>query len=109
MIYFCPALRPFQHPFLFPYAEPDNCSREFVVEASGKMVVLEKLLKKLYAGKHRVLIFSSFTSMLDILERFCQLRRYKYLRLDGNVNRVQRKFDMARFNGSNEYFIYLVR
>lgn len=72
------------------------------------MQVLSKLLDKLFRRKHRVLIFSSFVGMLDLLEDFCRYRKFKYLRLDGSSNRVQRKFDIARFNGSKEFFIYLI-
>jgi SWI/SNF-related matrix-associated actin-dependent regulator of chromatin subfamily A member 5 len=92
-----------------PGSIPDHVSREDIVTSSGKMVLLDKLLVKLLRGKHRVLIFSNFTSMLDILERFCNLRKYKYLRLSGATSRVQRKFDIARFNKENSEFpIYLI-
>lgn len=39
-----------------------------LVASSGKLVVLDKLLAKLYAGGHRVLLFSLFTRVLDLLE-----------------------------------------
>jgi len=95
------------HPYVF--GRPDNASRESLVTSSGKMKVLDLLLKKLLRNKHRVLIFSNFTSMLDLLEEFCQLRRYPYLRLDGSSNRVQRRFDIARFNAPNSEFpIFLI-
>jgi len=45
-----------------------NKTDENIIEASGKMVVLDKLLPKLKEAGHRVLIFSQFTSMLDILQ-----------------------------------------
>jgi SWI/SNF-related matrix-associated actin-dependent regulator of chromatin subfamily A member 5 len=57
------------HPYLFPGAEPEGGAdpRERV-KASGKLSTLDKLLVRLKRDGHRVLIFSSFTSMLDILE-----------------------------------------
>ena len=39
-----------------------------LVRDSGKLKVLSHLLKKLFQEKHRVLIYSQMTSMLDILE-----------------------------------------
>ena len=39
-----------------------------LVQSSGKMVLLHKLLTKLKAEDHRVLIFSQFTRMLDLIE-----------------------------------------
>jgi len=96
------------HPYLFPHSEPNNATADDLISASGKMQVLDKLLKKLFISKHRVLIFSSFIGMLDLLERMCMFRRYKFLRLDGSTTRVQRRFDIARFQASDEFFIYLI-
>ena len=39
-----------------------------IVSCSGKMVLIDKLLPKLQAEGHRVLIFSQFVMMIDILE-----------------------------------------
>ena len=36
--------------------------------ASGKMMLLEQLLDELFKRKHKVLLFSQFTTMLDIIE-----------------------------------------
>jgi SNF2 family DNA or RNA helicase len=41
-----------------------------VVSYSGKMLLLEKLLPKLKADGHKVLIFSQFKIMLDLVEEF---------------------------------------
>jgi chromodomain-helicase-DNA-binding protein 4 len=38
------------------------------VEASGKMVLLDKMMPKLREQGHRVIIFSQFTRVLDLLE-----------------------------------------
>ena len=82
---------------------------EDLVEASGKLKVLDRMLPKMKDDGHRVLLFSQFTSMLDILEDYCQMRGHEYVRLDGNTNRVQRRLDMRRYNapGSN-LFIFLI-
>lgn len=56
---------------------------EHLIEASSKMKMLDILLKKLYQEGHKVLIFSQFTSMLNILEDYCATRNYLYQRLDG--------------------------
>jgi SWI/SNF-related matrix-associated actin-dependent regulator of chromatin subfamily A member 5 len=47
--------------------------------------VLDGLLQRLHAKGHRVVLFSQFTSMLDIMEDFISLRGYQYARLDGQV------------------------
>jgi len=57
------------HPYLFDGAEPGPpyIDGAHIWEASGKMVLLDKLLPKLQAQGSRVLIFSQMTRMLDIL------------------------------------------
>lgn len=60
------------HPFLFDwpidYATGQPVVNKNLVEASGKMLLLNRLLDALFARKHKVLLFSQFTSMLDIIE-----------------------------------------
>ena len=69
-----------------------------LVEASGKLAVLDRLLRRLAAGGSRVVIFTQFTSMLDILEEYAEGRGYKYARLDGSTCRARRTVDIALFN-----------
>ena len=70
------------HPYLFEGAEPGPpfIDGEHMVENCGKMVVLDKLLKRLLPGGHRVLIFVTMTRMLDIIEDYCNLRKYEHRR-----------------------------
>ena len=60
------------HPFLFEWPiDPETMQSvlgEELVNASGKMMVLQRLLKELFKRKHKVLLFSQFTTMLDIIE-----------------------------------------
>lgn len=55
------------HPFLFESADHgyggdsginDSSKLERIILSSGKLVILDKLLVRLHATKHRVLIFS---------------------------------------------------
>ncbi|GAA6068326.1 chromodomain-helicase-DNA-binding protein 7, partial [Tachysurus ichikawai] len=46
-----------------------------MVQAAGKLVLIDKLLPKLKAGGHRVLIFSQMVRCLDILEDYLIQRR----------------------------------
>ena len=41
-----------------------------MVQSSGKLVLVDKLLPKLKAGNHKVLIFSQMIRVLDILEDY---------------------------------------
>lgn len=66
------------HPYLFDGAEPGPpyTTDEHLVDNSGKMVVLDKLLKAMKAKGSRVLIFSQMSRVLDILEDYCQFREF---------------------------------
>ena len=88
------------HPFLFPGvgASSDESYPEELIEGSGKFQLLDRLLAKLHAGGHRVVLFSQFTSTLDLLGDLLTTRGYKFCRLDGQTNRVQRQVDINAFN-----------
>jgi ATP-dependent DNA helicase len=60
------------HPFLFDWPLDAQTRQpvvnEELVNVSGKMMVLERLLEELFRRGHKVLLFSQFTTMLDIIE-----------------------------------------
>lgn len=47
---------------------------------------------------HKVLVFSQFQDMLDILQDYCALAGWNYERLDGSVRSEERWLSMQRFN-----------
>ncbi|KAG5495143.1 hypothetical protein JKF63_02197 [Porcisia hertigi] len=102
------------HPYLMDGGEegPPFITDEKLVRNSGKMIILDKLLHRLrldVEGKHKVLIFSQFTSMLNILEDYCNMRRFMYCRIDGNTSGYDRDSQMASFNSpTSDYFIFLL-
>lgn len=71
---------------------------ERLCKASGKLDLLDKLMLRLVEGKHRVLIFSQMVRMLDILEKYVQLRGWSYQRLDGSTPSDQRIRSISSFN-----------
>eukprot|EP00727_Mastigamoeba_balamuthi_P005049 m51a1_g14542 putative chromodomain-helicase-dna-binding protein 5 (2510) ;mRNA; f:962099-971640 len=90
------------HPYLFPGAEPTGLSREDearrLVEASGKISLVDKMLRKLRETGHRVLLFSQMTTMLDILEDMLRYRKMPYGRIDGSVTGADRQNRIDTFN-----------
>lgn len=57
------------HPYLFDGVEPEPFKMgEHLVEASGKLQLLDAMLPFLKKRGHRVLIFSQMTRILDILQ-----------------------------------------
>ena len=69
------------HPYLFEGVEEVGLPQlgAHLINVSGKMIILDKLLTKLRKESHQVLIFSQMTRMLDILEDYCNFRAYKVL------------------------------
>jgi SWI/SNF-related matrix-associated actin-dependent regulator of chromatin subfamily A member 5 len=99
------------HPFLFEGAETniDETSLEDLIAASGKLAVLDKLLLSLYQKGNRTVLFSQFTSVLDILEDYCVLRGWSYCRFDGSTARATRNYIVNNFNKPNsDKFIFLM-
>merc|ERR1712045_435509 len=80
-----------------------------MTKASGKLVLLSKMLKKLKAEGHRVLIFSQMTKLLDLLEDFLEGEGYKYERIDGSITGTLRQDAIDRFNADGaEQFVFLL-
>ena len=98
------------HPYLFKGVEPedsDPCG-EHLIETSGKMKVVDKLLKRL-KGNHQILIFSQFTQMLDILEDYLRNRKFTYRRLDGKTTYESRQKAIEEFTQENsDVFVFLL-
>ncbi|PSN31348.1 hypothetical protein C0J52_18960 [Blattella germanica] len=74
----------------------------------GKLQVLDRLLRQLKAGHHRVLIFTQMTRMLDVLEAFLNFHGHIYLRLDGTTRVDQRQILMERFNADRRIFCFIL-
>jgi len=71
---------------------------QLLVNSSGKFILLDKLLPRLKAQNHRVLIFSQFTRVLDILEDYLSHRRFSFERIDGSVSGRKRQEAIDRFS-----------
>ncbi|XP_056423478.1 SWI/SNF-related matrix-associated actin-dependent regulator of chromatin subfamily A containing DEAD/H box 1 isoform X5 [Hyla sarda] len=75
---------------------------------SGKFEVLEKLLSDLKAKGNRVVLFSQFTMMLDVLEVFLKHHQHRYIRLDGKTQISERIHLIDQFNSDMDIFIFLL-
>ncbi|XP_070816847.1 chromodomain-helicase-DNA-binding protein 1-like [Chaetodon trifascialis] len=96
------------HPYLFDGVEPEPFEMgEHLVEASGKLCLLDSILAYLHSGGHRVLLFSQLTRMLDILQDYMEYRGYSYERLDGSVRGEERNLAVKNFS-SKDIFVFLL-
>ena len=88
---------------------PPYITGDHLMENSGKMVLLDKLLPKLKDRDSRVLIFSQMTRMLDILEDYCLYKGYQYCRIDGNTSGDDRENAIDSFSApGSEKFVFLL-
>ena len=69
-----------------------------MIDICGKLQVLDQMVVKLTAGGHKTLIFSQMTKMLDILGDYCNLKKWKFCRLDGSMNFIDRQDNIDKFN-----------
>jgi SNF2 family DNA or RNA helicase len=106
-----------QHPFLIKGAQDKlvapGCTTEAylqrLIESSGKLVLVDKLLPKLQRDGHKVLIFSQMKMVLDLIEEYCRLRAFVYERIDGDVRGNDRQAAIDRFNkAGSDRFVFLL-
>lgn len=96
--------------FYWPWAEekgerPD----ETIITDSGKMMLLERLVPALIERGHKILIFSQFKKMLDIIEDWAEhLHGWEVCRLDGGVSQEARREQIRKFNNEQEARIFLL-
>ncbi|KAB0802651.1 hypothetical protein PPYR_04837 [Photinus pyralis] len=107
------------HPFMFQNIEEKYCdhvgmaggviSGPDIYRASGKFELLDRILPKLKATNHRVLLFCQMTQLMTIMEDYLGWRSFGYLRLDGTTKSEDRGELLRKFNCKNsEYFIFLL-
>ncbi|MCO5572462.1 hypothetical protein L7F22_026217 [Adiantum nelumboides] len=108
------------HPFLCDGLEEHLTSRTLkkwhespeggtLCHSSGKMLLLDKLLPKLKDAGRRVLIFSQFTMMLDLLEDYLNAKDYSYERIDGKIRGSERQAAIDRYSArGSETFVFLL-
>ena len=99
------------HPYLIPGCKPDPYKKGLdVIQVSGKFIVLKKLLLNIVCERgEKVLIFSGFTTVLDLCEESLSdinrgnrgNRVIKYLRLDGNTCRARRNLHIQLYQNSD--------
>ncbi|KAG7363574.1 SNF2 family helicase [Nitzschia inconspicua] len=75
---------------------------------SSKFERLRTLLPDLISKGHRVLIFSSWTSCLDLLGCLMDHLNLKYQRMDGSIQSDERQRLIDQFNDDHSYSVFLL-
>uniref|UniRef100_A0A182NDH2 ATP-dependent helicase brm n=1 Tax=Anopheles dirus TaxID=7168 RepID=A0A182NDH2_9DIPT len=106
------------HPFMFQHIEEKYCDHIGVqgtvtgpdlYRSSGKFELLDRILPKLKATGHRVLLFCQMTQCMTIIEDYLSWRGFGYLRLDGTTKSEERGDLLKKFNSKNsDYFLFLL-
>ncbi|KAJ8251297.1 hypothetical protein GJAV_G00219830 [Gymnothorax javanicus] len=107
------------HPYMFQHIE-ESFSEHLgftggivqgpdLYRASGKFELLDRILPKLRATNHKVLLFCQMTSLMTIMEDYFAFRNFKYLRLDGTTKAEDRGMLLKTFNDpASQYFVFLL-
>ena len=101
------------HPYLFDWPVIPGTDTYLVdssiVNVSGKMLILQRLLPVLFSDNHKVLLFSQFTTMLDIIEDWAtQLCGWNCCRIDGGVSQDDRQKQIKLFNTDKDTKLFLL-
>lgn len=102
------------HPYLVEFPlDPNSEDKQFlidenIIKTSGKMMVLDAMLKKLKKKGHKIILFSTLCIMLDIIEEYLIMKNYKYERLDGGYKLEERRKGIDSFNNDPSVTIFLV-
>jgi SNF2 family DNA or RNA helicase len=75
---------------------------------NATVVLLDKLLPKLRQEGHKILIFSQMVRMLDLISEYCELREFRYERLDGRIRGSERQKAIDRFEREDDSFLFLL-
>ncbi|XP_028819956.1 DNA excision repair protein ERCC-6 isoform X2 [Denticeps clupeoides] len=75
---------------------------------SGKLIVVESLLRLWFKQGHRVLLFTQSRQMLEILEIFVRENGYPYLKMDGTTTIASRQPLIALYNEDKSIFVFLL-
>mmetsp|Transcript_2012 Transcript_2012/g.2871 ORF Transcript_2012/g.2871 Transcript_2012/m.2871 type:complete len:1015 (+) Transcript_2012:175-3219(+) len=101
------------HPYLFHPSSRGNSYRYLIdddlVKLCTKFRLLDKILPKLKAKNHRVLLFNQMTKTMNIIGHFLDYRKYRYLRLDGTTNAAVRAQNLKLFNAKDSpFFVFML-
>lgn len=80
---------------------------EDIETPSSKLKGCMELIHSLKDNKQKILLFSSFTSVLTLIEEQCQKEHVSYYRLDGSISKEKRKALVEKFQ-KDETTLFLI-
>ncbi|CAD7963281.1 unnamed protein product [Amoebophrya sp. A25] len=73
-----------------------------LIKTSPKLEMLDRILPKLILSGRRVVIFTQWKQMLDIIARYLQAKQIDFCQIDGQVSTAKRQEELNRFNKGAE-------
>ncbi|KAI2744279.1 hypothetical protein DTO013E5_907 [Penicillium roqueforti] len=97
------------HNFYWPWMDESSSVDETLVSASGKMLLLDRLVSCLLQKGHKILIFSQFKTQLDIIQEWATtLRSWECCRIDGAIAQSERQAQIKNFNSKKNHKLFLL-
>ncbi|KAK6201175.1 SNF2 family N-terminal domain-containing protein [Scheffersomyces amazonensis] len=81
---------------------------DILIKNSCKFQVLDQLIDSLLNDNHKILIFSQFTKLLDLVQDWLNFKGIQLCRLDGSTSQTVRDIEIKNFNNDNKYKVFLL-
>ena len=79
-----------------------------LLDSSGKLILLDKFIEKFRIEQSKMLIFSQFKKMLEIIEIYLKSKNIPFEVLTGSVKNQDRIMSIQRFNDDPSFGIFLL-
>ncbi|MEN2495798.1 MAG: hypothetical protein MHMPM18_000389 [Marteilia pararefringens] len=98
------------HPLMYVWPEnQDDVDLTYCLsKLSGKMIYFEMLITQLLAKGHKILVFSQFVMMLNILRDFMDTIGIKFSSFDGNHTIDERQEEIDKFNNDKTVKVFIL-
>lgn len=75
---------------------------------SAKFEMLKQKCEQLIDEGHKVVVFSQFTSMLDIIQKWIEEKNIKFERIDGTISGKKRMDAVDRFQDGKDPMLFII-
>lgn len=86
-------------------ANHPSLANDDTIQQSGKFDEIFRMLSNLVAEKHKVLVFSTFVSHLELLEKKIGDEKWKYSKLTGQTNQREKVIKAFQEDENNRIFL----
>ena len=95
-------------PFSTENSDQELGFMDLLYNNSAKFHVLEQLCDELFKNNHKILIFSQFTKVLDLLEDWFEYKGVEVCRIDGSTSHPERDLEIKLFYHNSNKKVFLL-